>query len=70
MRVFIGVMLVIMCGLWLALTDAENRDRREAAKRAQMSAALEKITLQCLTGEGVTLAERAEACKLVSEVSK
>ena len=68
MRSFTVAVLAGMCGLWLALTGIGGRDQAESAKQAQMSAALEIISEQCLTGEGVTESERAEACKLVRSV--
>lgn len=70
MRSFTIAILSGMCGLCLALTGIEGQDQAEAAKQAQMSAALKIISEQCLTGEGVTESERAEACKLVNEVPK
>lgn len=62
--VALGFILWGICFFWV-LGVLEDSDRAYQAKQAQMSAALEKITEQCLTGKGVTDAGRLEACDLL-----
>lgn len=62
--VALGFILWVVCFFWV-LGVLEDSDRAYQAKQTQMSAALEKITEQCLTGKGVTDAGRLEACNLL-----
>lgn len=60
----LSFILWVVCFFWF-VGVLEGSDRAFQAKQAQMSAALEKITEQCLTGKGVTDADRLEACDLL-----